>query len=403
MNTNPIKNHLLPTRLALVVATASGLIALAGCSTTPKPLPLTSELSRQDVTTAQINYQLFDFVTRFSRGVEQAADQIANDSPDATARRNALLWKLYAIPACYLATEHSDPLAMLVDLWALCVQQTAYFESGAGKDLFGRQQTVAIHASRKLESEISGMATNLVKPEALAPARKEIIQWANEHPLEDHLFARSSIVTMLAEAFPDRPAGIFQTLNTVQGELADLKGRLALHADVLPRQARWQAELLADQAAGPLVGAQMTNAFRMIALEREAILTAINRQRIETLEVLRAERVAALQSVSDQRVATLEETRKIMKEMLAETGRIADAQREALVQAVNTQRKAALADLRAEPLVLRHDVEPLVMSALDRVFARMFLLLGISYVVLLGTALLWHIWIRRQRGMAGAA
>ena len=395
-----MKNHLRLTRLTIKFAITSVLMAMVGCRTTPNRPPLTSELSRQDVSSAQVNYQLFDFMTGFSRGVEGAADRIASGSLDATGRRNALLWKLNAIPACYLATEHSDPLAMLVDLWALCLQQTAYFESGAGKDLFGSQQALAIRASRRLEREISGIATNLMKPEVLVPARQEILQWAAEHPLEDHLFARESIMAVLAEAFPDRPQSIFQTLNTVQGELADLKGRLALHMDHLPRQARWQAELLAHQAAGPLVGAQMTNAFRMVAQEREAILAAINRQRIETLEVLRAERVAALQSVSDQRVATLEETRKIMKEMLAETGRLADTQREAVLQAVSAERKAILTELRAEPITLRHDVEPLVTSAMDRAFARLFLLLGISYVVLLVTALFCFALVKRHRRQA---
>jgi len=316
-------------------------------------------------------------------------------------RRNALFWKLYAIPASYLATEHSDPLAMLVDLWALCVQQTAYFESGAGRDVFGREQTVAIRASRNLEGEIARLAAQLMKPDALALARKEITEWAAEHPLEDHFFARPSIVTMLAKAFPDHLQGIFQTLNTVQGELGDLKGRLALHTDLLPRQARWQAELLADQIAGNLVSAQLTNAFRMVAREREAILTAVNRQRIETLEALRAERIAALQSVSDQRVATLEETRKIMKEMLGEAGRMADTQREAIVQAVDAQRETIFAELRAEPIPLRHDVEPLVQATMDRAFSRLLLVLGISYVVLLGTAGCWYAVVRKHRRLNG--
>ena len=403
MNAHPMNDHLRLTRLAVTLISTIGWMACVGCRSTPDRPPLTSELSGQDVTTAQINYQLFDFVTRFSREVERSADQIAGSSYDVRVRRNALLWKLYAIPASCLAMEHSDPLAILVDLWALCAQQTAYFESGAGMDAFGSQQAVAIQAARAIESEISGVAAKLVKPDAFVLARQEIAEWADAHPLEDHLFARGSIITMLADAFPDRPKGIFQTLNTVQGELADFKGRLALHVDALPRQARWQAELLVDEAVGPLVGAQMTNAFRMVALEREAILAAINRQRMETLEVLRAERVAVLQSVSDQRVATLEESRKIMEEMLARTGRMADAQRDAVLQAVSAERKALFAELRAEPMTLRHDVEPLVTSAMDRAFGRVFLLLGVSYVVLLATALSWFALVQKRRRFENGA
>ena len=82
---------------------------------------------------------------------------------------------------------------------------------------------------------------------------------------------------------------------------------------------------------------------------------------------------------------------------------MADAQREAVVQAVDTQREAVLAELRAEPITLRHDVEPLIMSALDRAFARLFVLLGISYVVLVATAFFWHRLTRHRRRMTDAA
>ena len=376
-------------RAALSLVMASSLAIMAGCATAPKRSPVTAELGRREITTAQIEYQLFDFVTRFSRQVEQAADQIASHSSNPTVRRNALLWKLYAIPAVQLATEHSDPLATLVDLWAFCVQQTTYFESGAGNDLFGKDQGVAIQTSRKLESEIAGIAAILMKSDALDLAHKEIVQWAAMHPLENHLFARSSIVTLVADVYPDRPVGFFESLNTVQAELANFKGRVALYADTLPRQARWQAELLIEQHGGPLVGAQLTNAFRLVALEREAIVSAINAQRMETLDALRAERIAALQSFSDQRVAILKETREIMQETLAAVGRLAD-----------TQRVATLVELRAKPLVLQHDVERLVMATLDRGFVRVLWLLGISYVVLMVTAYFWWRLVRPNSGKA---
>jgi len=76
MNAKPVTNRLPLARLAVTLVTISSLMFLTGCRTMPKPPPLTSELSRPDVTTAQISYELFDFVTQFSRSVERAADQI---------------------------------------------------------------------------------------------------------------------------------------------------------------------------------------------------------------------------------------------------------------------------------------------------------------------------------------
>lgn len=336
------------------------VMLVAGCATRSKPAPLMEETKQAQVTRKEINYQLFDFVARYSRRIEFAADQIAGSTSNPEVQRQSLLWKLGAVPAASLAIVHQDPAAVLVDLWALCAQQTAYFTTGAGKHLFGDQQGVAVTTARQLETEAAAMATDLLRPELVVAAQEGIARWTAEHPLENHQFARTSIISMMARIFPDGTAGLSQTLNSMQAEVADLKGRLTLQMDHLPRQARWQAELVATDLAGRWVAQQLTSVFQWGKTEREVVLADIERQRLATLEAIRQERRIVLQGIEEMR-------------------------------------KATLAELRAQPLALQIDAEKTGSALVDRVFARLMVLFAVGYGVVLVTILLAYAFLRRQQ------
>jgi len=343
------------------------------------------EVRRQEVSAEEVGYPLFDFTARFSRAVESAADQIVAKNPDPRIRRNALLWKLNAVPASFLALEHADPAAMVIDLWAFCLQMTEYLESGAGRELFGDRQPVGIAAARGLEAEIGALTARIVKEEALPVLEQTIEEWAREHPLQDIHFARTSILSLQARLMDVQPAGLFQTVNTVAGQVADLKGRLALYADQLPRQARWQAELLTEEVFVRIVGAQITNAFALISAEREAVLESIERQRLETLEMLQSERERILERVSAEREAVLGRTAELADQVLGQVdGMLAD-QVVSLTNHVQRQRLDTLEFIRSERMVLTRDAEQIALAAVREVYSRLWLVLA---AIWLGTAAL---------------
>lgn len=90
----------------------------AGCAARSKPAPLMEENKQAQVTRKEINYQLFDFVARYSRRIEFAADQIAGSTSNPEIQRQSLLWKLGAVPAASLATLaelRAQPLALQID------------------------------------------------------------------------------------------------------------------------------------------------------------------------------------------------------------------------------------------------------------------------------------------------
>ena len=362
-----------------------GLLLAVGCTSGAKRTPLMTETKQPTVTRREINYQLFDFVARYSRTIEGSADQIAAATANPAVRRQALLWKIYAVPAAFLALEHQDPVAVLLDLWALCVQQTDYLTEGAGRDLFGDQQPVAVTAVRRLETEAERLATGLLRPESVVTARQEIAKWSREHPLENSQFARPSIISVMARIFPDGSAGLFQTLNSLEAEVADLKGRLTLQVDSLPRQARWQAELMATDSVAPL-----------IAGEREAVLADVDRQRVATLEAVRQERIAVLQAVTTEREAVVTVARELVANSLADVERIAAKERKEILKGINLLSQETREDLRARPLPLELKVEESALAILDHLWPRVLLLAAVGYLVFLGTLVLGYIIVRRR-------
>jgi hypothetical protein len=123
-----------------------------------------------------------------------------------------------------------------------------------------------------------------------------------------------------------------EVVGDLADELDDVKRLSALYADFLPKQARWQAELLllaaaetgpvarsledlsvAAQAAGRvaqtaetasgLLERERQAAHEIVRQERTEALRDVDRMRVATLDDLRQERVAVVQALRDERVA----------------------------------------------------------------------------------------------------
>ena len=101
----------LPRRPRPLLALSALLLLWCGCAAPPKEGPLTAEMKLPEVTQSEIYYQLFDFVPRFSRGVEEAADTIVRGTSDPEVQRNALLWKTYSL---LRLPASSNPLSLAV-------------------------------------------------------------------------------------------------------------------------------------------------------------------------------------------------------------------------------------------------------------------------------------------------
>ena len=346
-----------------------GWLAIAlGCASSSNRTPLMAQAPNVVASAEELRLRGNQFGLRFYRVVEKEADRIMSESSDPEVRRRALLWKMHAIPACQEAVFQPDPLAALVDVWALCAQMTDYFETGEGKDAFGPQQGIAIDASRRLEAEVDGItraATATGHPQKVKALFEE---WVKENPIEGSTFVRRSTVSLLADVLGQKETSTLSALAAVDESMTDLMDRITVYAEYLPRQGRWQAELLMMETAGREEIRTATARIAALAdsVERslrvfEELPETVDDQRLSTLEALREERVAVLEEVDRQRVATLDVLKAELETILEAVGR----EREALMDAVTLEREAVMEALSAERVAVMKDVEALSTRAIE--------------------------------------
>jgi hypothetical protein len=337
--------------MLLSVLLALMMYPLTGCETLPKQSVLLQQQGkefRMSVTELRILIQQKAY--RFSAVIEQAADEIMAKSSDPIIRRNALLWKMNAIPAAYTAVFQSEPVVALLDTWALTVQMVHYFEDGPGVEDFGQYHTVALEASKHLEEEIVDLVlavspTGDIKEVEI---REEVYSWAREHPIQSPLFSRESVLAEFSEAMSESSRAIGVVGKLTVG-MDDIVTRLSLYNEYLPRQARWQAELLlAESNAKDGVKVNVDGVAELIeSLDRvmpiiEQAPDLVARERTAAFKGIREERIATLNSIGVQRVATLNWLTK---------------ERIAVIDALQKERGVALAALREERAASFNDIE----------------------------------------------
>ena len=153
------------------------------------------------------------------------------------------------IPAVYTAAYRADPLVAAMDTWGLAFQIKEYVETGAGRDVFGTQQSLARAQAHQLVDDADafrrGMATS---PERFDAARSRMETWVASHPIEHAFSSRSSIAPLLAE-WRSEHRDAFVAVGEITDTVQNLSERLNTYAAQMPRQVRWQAELLVAELA----------------------------------------------------------------------------------------------------------------------------------------------------------
>jgi hypothetical protein len=139
---------------------------------------------------------------------------------------------------------------------------------------------------------------------------------------------------------------VFQVMADIPATVSDLATRMDLYAAYLPKAARWQAELMADDLVGRAEMQRVLATF--VSVEKlseriDALLSPVGiREALDTASgQIRAERIAALASVDQQRVETLA---YLTRERVAAVADI-DRERDALVREVDEVRRKVLSDV----------------------------------------------------------
>lgn len=381
------------------VAVLALLAVLAGCRMPGareeywKKYEALSEDYRPEVARLRVH----EFVIRFARLIEEAADRIAAATDDPRVHRNAVAWKANSVAAAEAAGFRTEPLGGILDMWALCLQMRGFFTEGPGSEVFGAQQGIAIEAVETLEREISGIAKTCAKEAEYEAWRESVlVPWVEVHPIDSLQIVRFSIVPRFAEE-ARTGANMFGALGSIEEIAFDLSGRLRFLASELPRQIAWEFELakqdLLEEEAVRSALADLTRASEsaeraveavdrmvvvvegmpaLVTAEREAAMEQVQAERMSVLEWAEAERANMVETIAAERSIALDT-------LVAQVDRMLDtvhSERAEILEAVTRERNAAIRDL-----------EPTLEEAIDHLVWRVLQILAAAIV--LSPILVW--------------
>jgi len=283
----------------------------------------------------ELQLHIDDLASIFAGVIEQAADQVIAASTKNGVKQHALLWKINGIPTAYRALFHHDPAVAILDSWAFSMQMANYFERGDGKEDFGQWYQIAHKSSLKLEKKLEQLVASGLPDGNIDTLKKDFQLWVVDHPIVRDFIYRDTVVPILGEVIGNQELDTLQTVGSLAIGMEEMADQLAVHMNLLTKQARWQAELVlaetfknqdAKEAASTLV--ELINSLNQISPVVAQFPGLIAQERKAFFETLQTERETILQSIDEQRIATLSEidssSNRILKTTMDQSKQLID-------------------------------------------------------------------------------
>ena len=364
-----------------------GVVFFFGCASrgTRKTASL-SQAKNVKASAEEISARNQSLLAVYSSEIEGAADRIIRESPSPTARREALVWKAEAIPVLQMSLLNTDPLVAVVDTWAFISQMRAYMELPIVKARLGSLQSIPPETVQNMESEMEQLVMTAAPSADIDHLRERIQAWAAAHPVQGGLSGRSSIgADVIRKTYRD-DLGALATLKALQENLGDITARLDSYNSYLPKQARWQAELLViDLSRNPQLAAAAAN-FTVLskamntasnnldqmpqraARAREIALSDVDHQRVAAQDFLAQQRDRAFDDLTQERIDAVADLRG---ERLAATDDLR-GEREIVLNALHQEEVHTMNDLHALSQETLNDLDKKSRRLVDHIFWRAF-------------------------------
>jgi hypothetical protein len=221
------------------------LTCVAGTACLPKAKSAKVDLPDGRIVEArQVRVWIYELTNRLSGMIESAADEIMASADDPEVRLMALEWKASGVPALQRASFQPDPIVALSDLWLFSVQLQDFFGSERGRRYAGAFAGLALETAKQMEQEIQDfIVEHGGKPEETGTTQL-IHEYAAANPIEHSIATRPSVASALTDRMPTGSIGAFAAVGTLVEGFADLSDRLSIYGEQLPKQIRWQMEML---------------------------------------------------------------------------------------------------------------------------------------------------------------
>jgi hypothetical protein len=360
-------------------------LVVSGCAagTTRKTASVRSAKG-VEVSAAEFSSRNQSLLALYSGEVETAADKIISESRSPVTRRQALVWKAEAIPVMQTTLLNTDPVAAVFDTWVFLFQMKAYMERPAVQQAFGESHSVVADTLKNMDAEMERLVLAAAPSADIADMRQKAKAWAEAHPVQESLAGRQSADPLMIRRVGQDDLGTRASIKRVGESLGDFAARLNSYNTYVPRQARWQAEiLLSDLSLDPQVQAAMSNiAVLSSSLEkasgsmehmpelmgqvRQAVVGDVDSQRLAVQAFLQQERLEALAEVNEQRIATLAAMRS---ERLAATGDLR-GERQIVLDAIRNDQREFTSNLNVVTENAIKDIDARGRSLIDHFFIR---------------------------------
>ncbi len=306
-----------------VIMVVITMLTITGCFSAPTETVLMREAGVK-VSITEYKIRLREFGYRFSGIVELSADEIISITSDNEIKKQALQWKIYAIPAMIRSLSINDPLAAGLDSWILSVQMLQYFKDGYGKELFGEYQNIAITACELIVHDVENVARELKSLGDISRGQKMAKEWTNKNPITNNKFLRVSALDTVAHIIGSEGYDLGATVESIAISVDELKNQVTLYTNYLPKQIKWQAQYELYNFLGDSLIEKSVSKIDRVVLSTERISKMIeespdlvkeiqlstfvemDKQRRETLQLISQERIAILEAVTMERIAILE-------------------------------------------------------------------------------------------------
>ncbi|HEX6886151.1 MAG TPA: hypothetical protein VF530_22445 [Planctomycetota bacterium] len=305
------------------------------------------------VSQQQVRLRLRALIEPLSGAIVASADRIMAGTTDRSVRREALVWKLEAVPALREALFRPNPFVAAMDTWVLTLQMAGYFESGPGRAALGDAAPVAVTTCQALATEIERIAASMTKSGDVSDVREFAQKWAGEHPIQHSIASRESTLSRVTERELQETFTTVEIAANVAVTLDDLSRRMDIFSGQLLDQARWQAEVFAMDQATTLGVDRVMPLAENVARSADHAVAMMDRISLALEECLA--------------VAT-----HAPGSMIAELSRMTDSvqeHREVALKQLAEERVAAVRDLggaaRAERVALVADIERISQKAVN--------------------------------------
>lgn len=315
-------------------------------------------------------------VEPYCGAIVASADRISAGTTNRVIRREALLWKMEAVPAMRETLFQSNPFLAIADTWVLLWQMTDYFENGPGRQALGSAAPMAAATCHHLEEELRSVAVGFTRSGDVTRVSEFARQWATENPIQYSIASRESVLSHFTAHEVQEKFSVPEVAGNLVVTLDDLSRRLDIYSAQIPEQSRWQAELFAmDLAADYHLNRAMPLAQNAVRSTAE-VAESVNRL-IAPFEKTLAVAEGAPEKIAKERAVAIE----ALHEEVSRAMEFGHQERLAVLEALTTQRKAALSELHRniteQREALTRNMETITLKAVDHALHRTALLVGL--------------------------